>query len=196
MSTRYFYYCIAGALFLLLIISGCSNVSGHTSITLRDHRAVSPVVSPSTGVNQESTVQFTLSGGYQAKDTLSVPIPTSKLRHGHREFTINVANADISFFIVFYGYQGPGNYTLSQYLNGGDVHIGLLKDGPSWDLSLQTQARCMMTVASDVPIAGTDLDRMQGTFTCPRLFSSAPEHPEPPVSVEKGAFDVAIIIES
>jgi len=162
-------------------------------------KAISQTTS-STGItstiNNESTVKFTLSGGNSGSYTVYAALPTSKLRHGHREFTIDVEHAGMSVFLVFYGYQGPGTYTLAEDINGGDVHIALGKDTPSWDLSLQLKARCTMAVQSDIPTQSVGLDRMKGSFSCPLLFSSAPNHPEKPVSVHNGSFDVAIIVES
>jgi hypothetical protein len=183
---------IVSSLCLLLIIAGCSSPADSASKTLS---APLPVVTTPV-VEQGSSATFTLSGGYHVSDTIDATIPTSKLRHGHREFTIDVANADQSLFIVFYGYQGPGRYTLSQYLNGGDIHIGLAQAGPSWDLSLQTHASCSLTVASDTPTKNVGLDHMEGTFSCPQLFSSAPDHPEPTIRVDRGTFDVTIVVES
>lgn len=76
------------------------------------------------------------------------------------------------------------------------MHIALGKNTGSWDLSLQPQARCTLTIQSDIPTQSAGLDRMKGTFSCPRLFSSAPAHPQKPVSVSGGTFDVAILVES
>jgi len=89
---------------------------------LADSAATAPQVS------SDSRVTFTLTGGQNASYTLYAAMPTSKLRHGHREFTIDVVDADLSLFIVFYGYQGPAGYTLSSAVNGGDVHVGLQND--------------------------------------------------------------------
>ncbi len=75
-------------------------------------------------------------------------------------------------------------------------HIALGKNAASWDLSLQPQARCTLTIQSDIPTQSVGLDRMKGSFSCPRLFSSAPEHPRQPIAVSDGTFDVAIIVES
>jgi hypothetical protein len=176
-------------------MTGCGSQVGSASVTLSAHGGSSPVIA-TPEVDQSSIVTFALSGGYHASDTIEASTPTSKLRHGHREFTIDVANADRSLFIVFYGYQGPGKYTLSQYLNGGDIHIGLAQAGPTWDLSLQTRASCSLIVASDTPTQSAGLDRMSGTFSCPQLFSSAPDHPEPVVRVDSGTFNIAIVVES
>lgn len=105
-------------------------------------------------------------------------------------------SADISLFIVFYGYQGPGNYTLASYLNGGDVHIGLENDEFSWDLLMQPEAQCSLVVASETPANSAGLAHMQGSFACPLLLSSSPTHPQHPVAVKHGFFDIAIIVAS
>ncbi len=183
-------------LLISLALAGCSDGNTGASTTMR---AISPVAS-STGTpspaNNESTVNFTLSGGDSGRYSVHATLPTSKLRHGHREFTIDVEHGGASVFLVFYGYQGPGTYTLAQVLNGGDIHIALGKNAASWDLSLQPQARCTLTIQSDIPTQSVGLDRMKGSFSCPRLFSSAPEHPRQPIAVSDGTFDVAIIVES
>ena len=121
---------------------------------------------------------------------------SSELRHGHREFTITLVNAEISLFIVFYGYQGPGHYTLKDSANGGDIHIGLDNESTSWDLLMQPQDHCTLIVASDRPTPSNGLDRMQGSFNCPTLLSSSPKQPRKPVAVRSGTFDIAILVAS
>ncbi len=194
MSTRCSQWLAFSSLLILFTLAGCGSVWTPSAA-----KAVSQPVS-STGItptiNNESTVKFTLSGGNSGSYTVYAALPTSKLRHGRREFTIDVEHAGMSVFLVFYGYQGPGTYTLAEDINGGDVHIALGKDMLSWDLSLQLKARCTMTVQSDIPTQSVGLDRMKGSFSCPLLFSSAPNHPEKPVTVHNGSFDVAIIVES
>ena len=123
-------------------------------------------------------------------------LPTSKLRHGYREFTIDVADADMSIYLAFYGYHGPGSYTLAEGLNGGDVRINFYLQGASWDLSLRPEAQCTLTITSDTPTMYAGIERMRGTFSCPLLPSSSPNHPQQPVVVRNGHIDVAIIAES
>lgn len=178
------------SLLLLLAVAGCTDSGSTQTVSHATSVSTTPVV------NTESTARFTLSGGQAASHTLHTAAPTSKLRHGHREFTIMLTNAGISLFIVFYGYQGPGHYTLSNTVNGGDIHIGLQNDEVSWDLLMRPETQCQLTVASDIPEGGTGLDRMRGSFTCPLLYSSAPAHPQQPVMVRDGSFDIAIIVES
>lgn len=183
-------------IFIVLLTSCASADSNMKSASPTSTVLQSISTSTETKVKQASTIKFTLSGGNAANYTLHAVSPISKLRHGHYEFTIDITDMNVSIFIVFYGYQGPGNYSLSKTINGGDVHISLGDTAPSWDLSLQPKASCAMTVHSDAPTAIVGIDRMQGTFTCPLLFSSDPKYPQHPVTVHNGSFDIAIIVES
>ncbi len=181
------------SLFMLLVIAGCGSpgiAPSKRAAPLADSTATAPTVI------SDSRVTFTLTGGQNASYTLNAAIPTSKLRHGHREFTINVIDAGFSLFIVFYGYQGPANYILSNAVNGGDIHIGLQNDEFSWDLFMQPTASCSLIVASETPTSRVGLDRLKGSFACAHLLSSSPEHPERPVTVTNGSFDIAIVVES
>jgi hypothetical protein len=183
-------------LLTLLLLTGCTAGNARTSPATSSVTSVANSSNTPSPANNESTISFRLSGGANGRYTVHAPLPTSKLRHGHREFTIDVEHGGASVFIVFYGYKGPGTYMLAQVINGGDVHIALKKNTASWDLSLQPQARCTLTIQSDSPTQSTGLDRMKGSFSCPRLSSSAPAHPQQPVTVSDGAFDIAIIVES
>lgn len=181
------------SVFMLLVLAGCGSpgiASSKRAAPLADSTATAPTVT------SDSRVTFTLTGGQKASYTLYAAIPTSKLRHGHREFTINVIDAGLSLFIVFYGYQGPASYILSNTVNGGDVHIGLQNDEFSWDLFMQPTASCSLIVASETPTSSVGLDRLKGSFACAHLLSSSPEHPERPVTVTNGSFDIAIVVES
>ena len=181
------------SLFMLLVMAGCGSpgiAPSKRAASLADSTATAPQVS------SDSRVTFTLTGGQNASYTLYAAMPTSKLRHGHREFTIDVVDADLSLFIVFYGYQGPASYILSSAVNGGDVHIGLQNDEFSWDLYMQPTASCSLIVASETPTNSVGLDRLKGSFACAHLLSSSPEHPERPVTVKNGSFDIAIVVES
>ena len=181
------------SLFMLLVLAGCGSpgiAPSKRAAPLADSTATAPTVT------SDSRVTFTLTGGQNASYTLYAAMPTSKLRHGHREFTIDVVDADLSLFIVFYGYQGPASYILSSAVNGGDVHIGLQNDEFSWDLFMQPTASCSLIVASETPTSSVGLDRLKGSFACAHLLSSSPEHPERPVTVTNGSFDIAIVVES
>ncbi|HEV2654765.1 MAG TPA: hypothetical protein VGT82_07395, partial [Ktedonobacteraceae bacterium] len=196
MTTCYPRWFVFISFLALLMLVGCSTGNAGTVPPTRAvTRIAAPTATPSPA-NKESTVTFALAGGANGNFTVHASLPTSKLRHGHREFTIDVEHAGASVFLVFYGYNGPGTYTLALVINGGDMHIALGKNTGSWDLSLQPQARCILTIQSDLPTQSTGLDRMKGSFSCPRLFSSTPGHPQKPVRVSDGSFDVAILVES
>lgn len=179
---------------LVVLVAGCGKPGKPSSGLQTVSKATS--TSAASPAHEESTASFTLTGGVNASYTLRAALPTSKLRHGHREFTINIMNAGVSLFIVFYGYQGPGSYTLANAVNGGDIHIGLQNDERAWDLLMQPAASCSLSVASETPTSSAGVDRLQGSFACPRLFSSAPAHPQQPVTLKSGSFDLAIVVES
>ncbi|HEY3991626.1 MAG TPA: hypothetical protein VGM01_01995 [Ktedonobacteraceae bacterium] len=184
---------------LLLLVScvGCATASATPSTRAATPAASSPSNATAMALaNNTSTAHFTFAGGQTASYTLQTTTPASELRHGHREFTILLKDNGISLFIVFYGYQGPGNYTLMDALNGGDIHIGFEHDTISWDLLMQPRAHCSLSVTSDTPIGNTGLDRMRGTFICPLLLSSSPSHPQKPVTLSSGSFDIAILVAS
>lgn len=183
---------LAGLLVFWLCSTSCTVPGTLASAT----PGPTPVNTDTTVINSVSTAHFTLIGGQNASYTLRATTPDSELRHGHLEFTILLRTQQLSLFIVFYGYQGPGNYTLRDGLNGGDVHIGLQKDTISWDLLMQPTADCSLTVSSDTLQGNSGLNRMRGSFACPLLFSSSPSHPQKPVQVSNGTFDIAILVAS
>jgi len=152
-----------------------------------------------TVTNAMSTVSFTLHGRVTGTYIIHAASPTSKLRHSHREFTIDVANAGISIILAFYGYNGPGTYTLSEDIDGGDVRIDFNRvygEYTFWDLSLKPKAQCTLTITSDTPSMYAGIDRMRGAFSCPLLPSSNLDHPQQSVAVSNGHIDIAIIVES
>lgn len=167
---------------LLLMLASCG--SGTVS---KGGLATAPSVPDMT-----SSVRFTLA---EAATIMTSQQPTSKLRHGHKEFTIEVGNAEQRIFMAFYGYEGPGTYTLSRGSNGGDIHI-YLANGQSWDLAVQPSATCQLEVSSQGPGAYPGVDRMRGTFSCLHLFTS--EHHQTPgeTTLSNGRFDIAILVES
>jgi hypothetical protein len=188
---------------LLFVLAGCGNADNSQGAVQKTPAKTGPLEasSPSatdvsTIANNMSTVSFTLQGGVTGMYTIDDSLPTSKLRHGHREFTIDVAHANMSIFLAFYGYHGPGSYTLSRDINGGDVRINFYQESASWDLSMRPGAQCTLTITSDTPTMYTAIDRMKGAFSCPLLPSSSPNHPQQPVAVSDGHIDVAIIVES
>src|SRR6266436_7219810 len=188
---------------LLFLLVGCGNTSNSSGLVQKTSAKTerlgtgSPFPTHTTTIADDvSIVSFTLNGGVTEAYSIQASLPTSKLRHGHREFTIDVAHAGSSIFLAFYGYHGPGTYTLSEDINGGDVRIALDHESASWDLSLRPKAQCKLTITSDSPTMDVGIDRMKGSFSCPLLPSSSPNHPQQPVAVSNGHIDVAIIVES
>ena len=185
---------------LLFLLTGCGN-TGNNSVVAQKQTGPLQTSSPSPTAttplaSNMSTVSFTLHGGVMGVYTIRASLPTSKLRHGYREFTVDVANADMSIYLAFYGYHGPGTYTLSEVVNGGDVRINFYRRSVSWDLSLRPEAQCALTITNDTPTLYAGIERMTGAFSCPLLPSSSPNHPLQPVTVSNGHIDIAIIAES
>jgi hypothetical protein len=185
-------------LFLLLVLASCGDVASSLDATQTNAQLQNPLPTNRTISSQQpSVVQMTLAGAenehilLQGKDGI-----TSKLRHGHFEFTIFLVDGERSFFIAFHGYTGPQAYTLVSSENGGDLHIALGSGQPTWDLSLHQNAACQLLVESEVPTDTVDIHRMKGSFTCPALFSSDSGFTQKTVAVEQGSFDLSIIIES
>lgn len=200
MRDRQIHRVVTIGLVLLLLLAGCGN-TGNTSTVAQKKTGLLQTGSPfpaatASVANDMSTVSFTLRGGVTGVYTIHASSPTSKLRHGYREFTVDVADADMSIYVAFYGYRGPGTYTLSEGVNGGDVRINFYRQSVSWDLSLRPEAQCTLTITSDTPTLNTGIERMIGAFSCPLLPSSSPNHPLQPVAVSNGHIDVAIIAES
>lgn len=203
MPVRWSHWLGATGMILLFLLAGCSNAGNSQGVAQKTPAKTGPIEtsSPSTTnatttANNMSTVSFTLHGGVTGVYRIQASLPTSKLRHGHREFTIDVAHGGISIFLAFYGYHGPGTYTLSGDINGGDVRIDFDKKSAFWDLSLMPKAQCTMTINSDRSSMYAGIDRMEGTFSCPLLPSSSPNYAQQPVAVSSGQIDVAMIVES
>lgn len=194
---------LMGIALLLLMLVSCGE-AGNTSNT--ETHAPGITASQANGnpagadtpspVNNVSTVSFTIAGGATGSYTISSSVPTSKLRHGHREFTIDVARAGKSIVLAFFGYNGPGVYTLSGGTNGGDVRIDFGQGNASWELSLNEYAQCTLTITSDTPTQYAGIDRMKGSFVCPMLLSSDPGVSKRPIAVSNGSIDIFILVES
>ncbi len=189
MSRRWYHWPVSTGMVLLFLLAGCGNAGNSPGVVQQETGPLeigSPFPTDATAVaNEVSTVSFTLHGGVTGVYMIHASLPTSKLRHGYR------------IILAFYGYHGPGTYTLARDSNGGDVRIGFGQGSASWDLSSSSpKAQCMLTIASDTPTMYAGLDRMRGAFSCPLLPSSSPTHPQQPVAVSSGHIDVAIIRES
>ncbi|BCL78672.1 hypothetical protein ccbrp13_11370 [Ktedonobacteria bacterium brp13] len=118
----------------------------------------------------------------------------SELRHGHKEFTIDLTDGRNSLIIAFYGYSGPGAYTLENRVNGGDVR--LTENGQYWDLSLLPTATCDLHILSDDPASEIGIDRMQGTIACRQLPAGPLNKPSFPITISSSAFTLSIIVAS
>jgi hypothetical protein len=193
----------ATGMVLLFLLAGCGNAGNSPGAAQKTPARTGSLEtsSPSSSIatilaNEVSTVSFKLNGGVTGVYMIQASLPTSKLRHGYREFTIDVADAGMSIFLAFYGYHGPGTYTLTEDINGGDVRINFDHESASWDLSLMPKAQCTLTITSDTPTRYVGIDRMEGIFSCPLLPSSSPNHPQQPVAVSSGHIDIAIMVES
>src|SRR5947207_893526 len=157
---------------LLFLLAGCGNADNGPGLVQKTPTNTGPLEtggpSPTNTTivtDDVSTVSFTLHGGVTGTYIIRASFPTSKLRHGHREFTIDVANAGISIFLAFYGYHGPGTYTLSEDIDGGDVRIDFNRvygEYTFWDLSLKPKAECTLTITNDTPSMYAGIDRMRG----------------------------------
>ncbi len=179
-----------------LVLASCAAGQSYSAI---GSNAVQPAHTAPTGNSSlaANTTSFSFSRGPHESApmyTIQTSAPLSKLRHGHREFTINLAEKNKSLIIAFFGYTGPASYTLSNRFNGGDVRITLGQQ--FWDLSLVPTASCSLTILSDIPTEQSGLDRMQGRFSCPTLPPGELTKPAHPVTITDGAFDVLIVVES
>src|SRR5436190_9850072 len=158
MSRRWRHQLVLTGMALLFLLAGCGNAGSSPGLVQKTPTKTGPPVTSSpfptnttTVTNAMSTISFTLHGGVAGTYIIHAASPTSKLRHGHREFTIDVANAGISIFLALYGYHGPDTYTLSEDSNGGDVRIEFDHESISWDLSLRPKAQSTLTITSDTP---------------------------------------------
>ena len=200
-----------GAVLMLLACGAGGNVSGpaeEATITAGPKGAATQVTGPGLTLN---TIHFSVTGevagSYTITSTELTSQLTSKLRHGHREFTIEVANGGRSFIMAFYGYDGPGAYSLEGVINGGDVRVDLGKDSLStpvagstrstaWDLPQKEGIACSLHVTSDAPTQYTGTDRMTGDFSCPLLASTDPTLTQKNIAINDGHFDLFILVES
>ncbi|GCE08324.1 hypothetical protein [Dictyobacter aurantiacus] len=181
-------------LYLSLIIS----IACFTSCTAGTKDvAAGPVVPPTslyTAAVAWSQATFSLSGATPQSYRLRSTATLSKLRHGHKEFTIDIVDAERSLIIVFYGYSGPATYTLTNQVNGGDVRIASGKQ--YWDLALIPSLSCALIIRSDTPTTSPGINHMRGQFTCPTLPAGHSNISQHAVAIDKGQFDISILVES
>jgi hypothetical protein len=143
-----------------------------------------------------STISFRVDGAVRGGYTLSSSMTTSKLRHGHREFTIDIAIGGRSIFLAFYGYEGPGTYRLVGHENGGDVRIDLGGAEAAWDLPMKQGVGCTLNITSQVATGNNGIDRMRGSFACPMLAATVAQRNGQSIRVSEGRFDLLIVVES
>jgi len=184
---------------LTVVLAACGN---STSNALTGSNASSSQAGLATSTNATppanltSTISFTTTGQVSGTYTITSSLQTSELRHGHKEFTIEVAKAGQSVIMAFYGYEGPRTYTLEGLINGGDVHISFGKNATSWDLPMISGIACTLNIQSDAPTIYTSIDRMKGSFTCPRLTSPNPNMQHQTIAVREGHFDLMMLVAS
>jgi hypothetical protein len=159
-------------------------------------RKQSTTVDGATGERTMSTISFKVDGTVSGSYMLRSLATTSKLRHGHREFTIDIASGDRSIFLAFYGYDGPGTYKLTGHENGGDVRIDLGGKMAAWDLPMKQGVGCTLNVTSQVASSSDGIDRMRGNFTCPILTATVVQRNGQSIMVSNGQFDLLIVVES
>ncbi len=192
---RYFWFSFL--LLFLIVLASCESENDSSRITAQGNTLQKPLpIDLAVSSKFPSIVQATFSGAENGQFHLQGDGITSKLRHGHLEFTIFLSDGTRSFFIAFHGYTGPRAYTLLSIANGGDVHLALGRGQPTWDLSLHQTATCRLLVESELPTDDIEVHRMKGQFSCPALYSNDSGFTQKSVAISQGIFDVSIIVES
>jgi hypothetical protein len=165
----------------------------HTTHATNAQATRAPVL---TTTDTTSTLGFTAAGGLDGSFVLHASKTISMLRHGHKEFTIDLVDGTKTVFLVFYGYSGPGSYRLSNPTNGGEAHISFGTAQTTWDLTATPGATCELTVTSDRPGQYAGIDSMQGSFACPRLAPVISNQHIAPLSITRGYFNILILVQS
>src|SRR5258708_35957506 len=170
MFRRGYHWPVSTGMVLLFLLAGCGNAGNSPGVVQKKTGPLetgSPFPTDATAVaNEVSTVSFTLHGGVTGEYMIHASFPTSKLRHSYRAFTIDVADAGMSIILAFYGYHGPGTYTLSRDSNGGAILIGFGQESASSDLSSSSpKAQCISTIASDTSTMYAGLHSMIRAFS-------------------------------
>jgi hypothetical protein len=197
MHIQWRHWLLSTSIILLLLLTACNAADSP-----QQSHATPAVTSQATSatnagaqVNTISTVSFITTGDVAGTYNIHTATLTSKLRHGHKEFTIFMQDSGKALTIAFYGYEGPGTYTLAGLVNGGDVRIVLGNDD-AWDLAMKPDVACTLTIAKQTPTQLVGIDHMTGDFTCPQLHSAYATHPQKSIAVNHGSFDLMIIVES
>jgi hypothetical protein len=147
---------------------------------------------PGPGPNR---VTFQTTGARNGTYSWQSQVLTSKLRHRLKEFTIFIQDQEQSLIIAFYGYGGPGHYTLSGPVNGGDVRLDFGEATGAWDLKLQAGITCDLEITQDEPSQQPGVDHMRGSFICPRLHAIN-THNTQQLALPYATFDIYILLES
>jgi hypothetical protein len=182
---------------LLFCLSACTSSNNQRSSTASspatsEQATETPPATPAT----TSMLSFSTDGAMRGTFVLYAHNTISMLRHGHKEFTIDIVDGSKMVFLVFYGYHGPSAYLLSNPINGGEVHISFGSAQTTWDLTATPGATCELTVTSDRPSQDAGIDSMQGSFTCPRLAPVVSRQHIASLSSIRGYFNIAILVQS
>jgi hypothetical protein len=192
---RHWFLCISTLLLLLLTACNAAGTGSQAHATPTANNQTTSTTNAGAQINTLSTVSFITTGDVSGTYRIHTATLTSKLRHGHKEFTIFMQDSGKALTIAFYGYQGPGTYTLAGLINGGDVRIDLGHDD-AWDLAMKPNIACTLTITSQTPTQLVGVDHMTGDFACPQLHSAYATAPQKSISVNHGTFDLLIIVES
>lgn len=178
----------------IFLIAGCA-MDKETSTSTGTPTPMPTWIQAGMRSPQSSSVTFHITGARSGSYTWQSHIFTSKLRHGLKEFTIFLQEQDHSLIIAFYGYEGARTYTLEGSINGGDVRLDFGREGGAWDLRLQAGVRCQLIITHDEPAIQPNVNRMQGSFSCPQLFAVG-THTLESIAISQATFDILMIHES
>ncbi len=199
---------LAGAVTFLLLLASCSTTTSTASPSGIKQATPTSISTATTGIrgvgnssdtgntiiddHNISTMSFSTSGALNGSYVFKSSPTLSKLRHGHQEFTIDLIDKQQSIILAFYGYNGPGSYMLTNSVNGGDVRLE--NSQGVWDLALQPQSSCSLTINSETPTQDPALHNMTGTFACSDLPTNS--QVRAPIAIQHGQFNIFIIVES
>ncbi|GHO45010.1 hypothetical protein [Ktedonospora formicarum] len=181
-------------LLLLILLTGCATTS-KTVMSAQQPTAEPTWPKAGMSIPESNRVTFQVTGARTETSTWQSHILTSKLRHRLKEFTIFIQEEDKSLIIAFYGYAGPGSYTLSGPTNGGDIRLDFGPQTGAWDLKLQAGITCDLRITRDEPSAQPGVNHMQGTFNCPQLHAIG-SNKAGTLVLSQASFDIYILLES